>query len=614
MGKKTKDTTKQITKNLTTLTDNQEILERLDRSDLRIGTYTPGKDTPDPSILTKGKMAAKTFFNDKTGELLFVSDSSSSDEGKQLQKEPQRLIPKQPGKFKRNKFVKKSRTPIKNIHATILKEIHDHLKCLTERLHTTGGSPEQYDRAQTSENNLQEQINTFNQKLGNLTNQQEKFVDDIIQIQDKNLAMITEQHTQLEDNYAKRAIENKKLKDKIQSLQEKTEEFELKNLRKDRERDELKKTISTLEERIMEANQRIRQQEQLNQELVEKNLTCKQDIKLKLKLIDNQDQEIKDLKETNKEIMINLHQAQENEYTNRLTENKKLANLEAENDYLRKNIEEKEREVDKLKQEQSSVSQTKMNQPNETLPKSTLIITPQQETTSIQDLRQTIINLPKPDQIQITKFKNKTNLLEIRCNNEIQKEKLKTYLKANLEDMAAIKDKTPKMIKLICPNIPQDINTETIVEAIKENYNITEEEIGDITRLQSYSNKEKENLTIFLPASLAKQIIFNKYIFVGLKQLRCFKFISMYRCHNCHIFNSHSTKDCPNKTLCAYCAGKHDSETCTNQTPECINCILSNKEYKEFGYPQPVKDTSHPAYSPQCPSYLRERLIKATTA
>lgn len=79
----------------------------------------------------------------------------------------------------------------------------------------------------------------------------------------------------------------------------------------------------------------------------------------------------------------------------------------------------------------------------------------------------------------------------------------------------------------------------------------------------------------------------------------------LIQCFRCMGF-SHRARDCTREETCGHCSGPHDSRKCTNKNNAyvCTNCKRANHS-----------ETSHPAYSTNCPDRVKwDRIARAGVA
>ena len=58
-----------------------------------------------------------------------------------------------------------------------------------------------------------------------------------------------------------------------------------------------------------------------------------------------------------------------------------------------------------------------------------------------------------------------------------------------------------------------------------------------------------------------------------------------------------NAKEKEEDSVCAKCAGKHDTRVCTSTVTKCPNCTKAGHE----------SNLDHPAYAPNCPTYIAEQ-------
>lgn len=246
-------------------------------------------------------------------------------------------------------------------------------------------------------------------------------------------------------------------------------------------------------------------------------------------------------------------------------------------------------------------------------PKSTLIVRPKAISEPPKAVLEKLKKLPCPEDVRITKVRIKNNNIEVRCNNERNKEMLHDIINTKLQEEVVVSDKRPVLQRLMALNVPQHISETQLLKALGPD----DEHLKNSRAISKFSaRREGHQHWVFLcPKRLAQQILQVGFIYTGIQRVRVKKHIRMTRCKNCQHLNHHYTHECECATFCAKCAGDHTADKCTSKKHKCVNCHSRNVAEKEnHDIPEDEKeflDTAHAADSSLCPTYqdiLNERL------
>ena len=91
---------------------------------------------------------------------------------------------------------------------------------------------------------------------------------------------------------------------------------------------------------------------------------------------------------------------------------------------------------------------------------------------------------------------------------------------------------------------------------------------------------------------------------VGYQNCKVYDVINIRPCFKCGRFG-HNGKKCKNDPACLKCAGKHLTDKCTSTEMHCVNCIFSNKTFRNS------YDTNHVATDRQECKILNTKVNKA---
>lgn len=88
----------------------------------------------------------------------------------------------------------------------------------------------------------------------------------------------------------------------------------------------------------------------------------------------------------------------------------------------------------------------------------------------------------------------------------------------------------------------------------------------------------------------------NNRLCIGLCSCEVTDHFYVRRCVKCQLFH-HKVADCKSDDpVCGKCGEKHETNTCHTFKSECSNCKIAG-----------MAKTNHPAYSKNCPSYIKEQ-------
>jgi hypothetical protein len=224
-----------------------------------------------------------------------------------------------------------------------------------------------------------------------------------------------------------------------------------------------------------------------------------------------------------------------------------------------------------------------------------------------------------PNNIKILKVRTDKEKIDIRTNNETEKNNLKEFLsKQAISTDIVIEDKTPAKRRVIFYNITENLTEEKIKDMINEHLGFTIDNKEINLQMKIPGKYEREHWIFQMPRSYALELTKEKYLQNGFQKIFFKKYIHIPRCTRCNILNKHTTKQCTYKNYCSNCTEEHHFTECKSKNFECINCKEYNNSClkKASCNTDPIlktlRNTNHSAASNLCPTYfsLYEEIIK----
>ena len=279
-------------------------------------------------------------------------------------------------------------------------------------------------------------------------------------------------------------------------------------------------------------------------------------------------------------------------------------------DIIKRTLEENSQKSNQLGVKISSQGKTKT-----VLPQQVLVVGPKKGTVDQPpvnveeaDMREALKEIPVD-----TCRRSKNGGFVIKFPSKEIKDKACSAIGAHL-DNASITVSEPKKLtpKMTIVGLPLSFPDDDIVQSIVDKSDAIKglQAKGSILELCFSKVKGDSKSAIVRVSPEIRSVIMknNGRIYVGLNSCRVFDRFWVTQCYHCQRFGHISSK-CSRKTeapTCAFCAGRHESRTCTNKsTPCCSNCSAI-----EDG---PVS-VEHYASSTDCPVMMaqRQRAIENT--
>lgn len=210
-----------------------------------------------------------------------------------------------------------------------------------------------------------------------------------------------------------------------------------------------------------------------------------------------------------------------------------------------------------------------------------------------------------PTKIEIAGLKNASNGgILVECKNKQAVEKFKEEASAKLGENYEINIPKKRFPKIKIIGISEKLTDSQVIDSIKAQNTYLDQE-GTVIKI--FSNKKAKNrinnyiIYAEVDCLTYRTMLQQDYINIGWDRCKVFDAINVLRCFKCNGFN-HKAGDCKTELACPRCSEKHQIENCKaddNQI-KCVNCIKAVDRLK-------IKlDTSHCAWSTECPVYKRK--------
>lgn len=224
----------------------------------------------------------------------------------------------------------------------------------------------------------------------------------------------------------------------------------------------------------------------------------------------------------------------------------------------------------------------------------TLVIKSRAESTGAEIMNK--INQISPTVGLIDLVIPKRYTVHVVCNTPAKRETLKRELQGDRRFNLALNAVNLPLdtYKILIQNVPKDLTKEYVTESIIDCFNLQND---DFNIISSYQHRNGgTNWIAVSPLDIARKMVDFGGLTIGLRYVKINPHTSIQRCKTCHQVG-HQAKRCTATPLCPVCSEEHDlTEKCQKQ-PNCINCKIANKEYRERN------PTDHQPTSFSCPTY-----------
>lgn len=205
-----------------------------------------------------------------------------------------------------------------------------------------------------------------------------------------------------------------------------------------------------------------------------------------------------------------------------------------------------------------------------------------------------------PKAFNVSKVKNfKNGIVVINCENYDSVKKLHQIAAQKLGDRYDIHIPVTRNPKIKIFDITEKFSDYELIDEIKRQNEYLKD--GELKVIKIYENKRHNNFGAIVEidrSSFNKMKVTNK-VNIGWNRCSIEECVTIKRCFKCCGFN-HNSVDCKNKIACIKCGNEHISKDCDTGIIRCINCVSVNRKFNT------QHNVSHPAFSKNCPIYLKK--------
>jgi hypothetical protein len=217
---------------------------------------------------------------------------------------------------------------------------------------------------------------------------------------------------------------------------------------------------------------------------------------------------------------------------------------------------------------------------------------------SIKEILKANIN-PSEINVGVKTFKSCNGGVIIETNSKREIETLDQEIRAKCGNELEVRAHTKRKPRLVIINIPEDISTNNIEDAIiRQNPDLRLQK-GNIVPKFIYVTKKKHRNAVIEVGADTRNYLMDKKIKLGWQICKMDDYLVATRCFNCSKFN-HKTQECRGTVTCPLCAGPHTLKECTGEstTHKCTNCMAYNK----YNPTKTIND-AHSSLDKKCPSW-----------
>ena len=207
-------------------------------------------------------------------------------------------------------------------------------------------------------------------------------------------------------------------------------------------------------------------------------------------------------------------------------------------------------------------------------------------------------------------YTNKAGKTVLVCSNEMSKDVMLPHVNKVFTSSKVITP-SPKLPTVSIPFIEGNYEKEELIEALNNqnegiglSFDETNTQVIFISPMKDQGKDGLHQAVLRVSEEIREKLQSNgNRIFIGSTSCPVYDRFFVKRCNRCQSFH-HYHKECKKSEVCAKCAGRHDTRSCTLSTGsyKCINCSTAGFE-----------DVGHMASSFDCPAYIaeQERLKKS---
>lgn len=190
----------------------------------------------------------------------------------------------------------------------------------------------------------------------------------------------------------------------------------------------------------------------------------------------------------------------------------------------------------------------------------------------------------------------------LRCQNEKDKDVLTGALKENMGEKYKVYAPNKKLPKIKIVGIEETVeieNEKNFIEKIRTQNQLQGENESYQMKIIKKSQGAENLQTVIMEVDpkTHKYLVEKRRMKVGWVNCPVYDYVSVVRCFNCWGYN-HFAKDCRNEKTCRRCGGAHDRKECKASNATCINCCKMMEKYNIEDLP-----CNHEATDVNCEAY-----------
>jgi hypothetical protein len=186
----------------------------------------------------------------------------------------------------------------------------------------------------------------------------------------------------------------------------------------------------------------------------------------------------------------------------------------------------------------------------------------------------------------------------IMCKDNESTKKCSEEVLSKMGEQYEVNISRPKVPLIKIWGMSEVLSEEDVIVKLRRQNNCVREE-SEITVVNIRKNQRGVVALLEADQQTYEDLLSAGRVYIGWDSCRAYQHINVKRCFRCNEFN-HIANFCKNNIACGNCAEAHDSKDCTGEVRKCVNCMKA-KELMKLDI-----DINHPAYSLQCPVYLKK--------
>lgn len=233
----------------------------------------------------------------------------------------------------------------------------------------------------------------------------------------------------------------------------------------------------------------------------------------------------------------------------------------------------------------------------------TVVVIKPKEGSEMKNTREELKKQINPKNVNFSKvIQGKDGKVTVLLKDEASSKLLKENIERNMGNQyeVSVREGMKPTIKIV--GMSEEMNENTLKETLVDQNEVFNE-LKHFKLRKFYCNEKwkygRYSGIVELDAKTFFKVMEIQKLNVGWDRCRVFDGLEVTRCFKCCVFN-HKAADCKaERETCPICSGEHNVKQCQAKGEKCINCERIKSERKLD------IDVNHPAWSNQCPVYLR---------